>query len=69
MELEKGQKKAVEVKGLEQLPFQERWERLGLLTLEKGQLRRDMTEVYQLTKAVAEVKEQLFTHPSILYLV
>lgn len=69
MELEKRQRKAAEIKGKEQLPFQEIWERLGLITLEKTQLRRDVTEVYQLTKAVAKVKEQLFTHLSILYLV
>lgn len=58
MELEKVQRKATEVKGVEQLPYKERWERLGLFSLEKRQLRRDMTEVYQLTKVVGKVKGQ-----------
>lgn len=60
MELEKVQRKATEVKGMEQLPYKERWERLGLFSLEKRQLRRDMTEVYQLTKVVGKVKGQSY---------
>lgn len=60
VELEEVQRKATEVKGMEQLPYKERWERLGLFSLEKRQLRRDMTELYQLTKVVGKVKGQSF---------
>lgn len=54
------QRKAAEVKGMEQ-PYQERWERLGIFSLKKRQPRRDMTEVYQLTKVVGKVKEQSYS--------
>lgn len=66
MELEKVQRKAAEVKGMEQLPHKERQKRLKLhCSLEKRQVSRDMTEICLFTKVVGQGTE-LSVHHSIL---
>ena len=51
------------IMGLEHLPYEGRLQQLGLFSLEKKRLRRDMIEVYKIMHGVENVDwETFFSH-------